>query len=154
MEDLMSKKLFTEEEQQLLRQNPYVYSVSKSSLSLTRELKELFLEAYHKGQTVRSILEDYGFVPDILGNRRIWGISSYIRSEYQEYGEFTEGHNTRGKRSSNPNLLNPVTDADEIRQLKHEVDYLKQEMEFLKKFLQSELQGSRCIAHERLFLCF
>ena len=129
----MSKKLFTEEEQQLLRQNPYVYSVSESSLSLTKEFKELFLEAYHKGQTVRSILEDYGFVPDILGNRRIWGISSYIRSEYQEYGEFTEGHNTRGKRSSNPNLLNPVTDADEIRQLKHEVDYLKQEMEFLKK---------------------
>lgn len=133
MEDLMSKKLFTEEEQQLLRQNPYVYSVSESSLSLTKEFKELFLEAYHKGQTARSILADYGFDPDILGNRRIWGISSYIRSEYQKYGEFTEGHNTRGKRSSNPNLSNPATEADQIRQLKHEVDYLKQEMEFLKK---------------------
>ena len=36
----MSKKLFTEEEQQLLRQNPYVYSVSESSLSLTKEFKE------------------------------------------------------------------------------------------------------------------
>ena len=115
----MSKKFFTEEEQQLLRQNPYVYSVSESSLSLTKEFKELFLEAYHKGQTVRSILEDYGFVPDILGNRRIWGISSYIRSEYQEYGEFTEGHNTRGKRSSSPNLSSPATEADQIRQLKH-----------------------------------
>ena len=44
----MSKKLFTEEEQQLLRQNPYVYSVSESSLSLTKEFKELFIEAYHK----------------------------------------------------------------------------------------------------------
>ena len=133
MEDLMSKKLFTEEEQQLLRQNPYVYSVSESSLSLTKEFKELFLEAYHKGQTVRSILADCGFDPAILGKRRIWGISSYIRSEYQKYGEFTEGHNTRGKRSSNPNLSNPATEADQIRQLKHEVDYLKQEMEFLKK---------------------
>ena len=117
----MSKKLFTEEEQQLLRQNPYVYSVSESSLSLTKEFKDLFLEAYHKGQTA------------ILGNRRIWGISSHIRSDYQKYGEFTDGHNTRGKRSSNPNLSNPATEADQIRQLKHEVDYLKQEMEFLKK---------------------
>lgn len=129
----MSKKLFTEQELQLLRQNPYVYNVSESSLSLTKEFKELFIEAYHKGQTARSILEDYGFDPDILGKRRIWGISSYIRSEYQKYGEFTEGHNTCGKRSSNPNVSNPVTEADEIRQLKHEVEYLKQEMEFLKK---------------------
>ena len=62
--------------------------------------KKLFLEAYHKGQTARSILEDYGFDPDILGNRRIWGISSHIRSDYQKYGEFTEGHKTRDKRSS------------------------------------------------------
>ena len=129
----MSKKLFTEEEQQLLRQNPYVYSVSESSLSLTKEFKVLFIEAYYNGQTARSILEDYGFDPDILGNRRIWGISSYIRSEYQKHGEFTEGHNTHGKRSSNPNLSNLATEADEIRQLKHEIDYLKQEMEFLKK---------------------
>ena len=129
----MSKKLFTEEEQQLLRQNPYVYSVSESSLSLTKEFKELFLEAYNKGQSARNILENYGFDPDILGKHRIWGISSYIRSEYQKYGEFTEGHNTRGKRSSSPNLSSPATVADEIRQLKHEVDYLKQEMEFLKK---------------------
>ena len=122
----MSKKLFTEEEQQLLRQNPYVYSVSESSLSLTKEFKELFIEAYHKGQTARSILEDCGFDPAILGNRHIWGISSYIRSEYQKYGEFTEGHNTRGKRSSNPNLSSPATEADQIRQLKHDETSPKQ----------------------------
>lgn len=129
----MSKKLFTEEEQQLLRQNPYVYSVSESSLSLTKEFKELFLEAYNKGQSARNILENYGFESAILGNQRIWGISSYIRNEYQEYGEFTEGRNACVKRSSKPNISNSATMADEIRQLKHEVDYLKQEMEFLKK---------------------
>ena len=44
--------------------------------------------------------ETYGFDPDILGNRRIFGISSHIRNDYQKYGEFTEGHKTRGKRSS------------------------------------------------------
>lgn len=71
----MSKKLFTEQEQPLLRQNTYVYSVSKSSLSLAKKFKELFLEAYHKGQSARSILENYDFDPGILG---IWRISCTV----------------------------------------------------------------------------
>ena len=41
----MSRKQFTEEQQQKLRQNPYVYSVTATRLSLTREFKELFMEA-------------------------------------------------------------------------------------------------------------
>ncbi len=129
----MSRKLFTEEEQQILRQNPYVYSVSEASLSLTREFKELFFEAYHKGQSTRSILEEHGFDPDILGDRRVWAIAGHIRKEYRKYGEFTEGHSNCGKIPRNIDNSKPTTEADEIRQLKHEVDYLKQEMEFLKK---------------------
>lgn len=39
----MSRKQFTEEQQQKLRQNPYVYSVTATRLSLTREFKELFM---------------------------------------------------------------------------------------------------------------
>jgi len=33
----MNRKLFTEEQQQLLRQNPYIYSVTETRITLTKE---------------------------------------------------------------------------------------------------------------------
>lgn len=47
----MSRRQFTEEQQQKLRKNPYVYSVTATRLSLTREFKELFMEACRAGGT-------------------------------------------------------------------------------------------------------
>ena len=132
----MRRKLFTEEQQQLLRQNPYIYSVTETRITLTKEFKEIFMTAYKAGESPRKILEDHGFDISIIGERRIWSISQHIRTEYQKYGEFHEGYGPRGTSATHPVLTDtdtPVSEADEIRQLRHEVDYLKQEMEFLKK---------------------
>lgn len=70
----MSRKQFTEEQQQKLRQNPYVYSVTATRLSLTREFKELFMEACRTGGTPRQILEDHGFSVELIGERRFFSI--------------------------------------------------------------------------------
>ncbi|MDO5147690.1 MAG: transposase [Eubacteriales bacterium] len=130
----MSRKLFTEEQQQLLRQNPYVYSVSASRMQLTREFKEIFMAAYNAGESPREILVNHGFDIDIIGERRIWSISQHIRSEYMEHGEFHEGYGPRSRRSPmQPSSAQPMTEKEELQKLRHEVDYLKQEMEFLKK---------------------
>ena len=151
----MDRKLFTEGQQQLLRQNPYIYSVTETRITLTKEFKELFMTVYKAGESPRKILEDHGFDISIIGARRIWSISQHIRTEYKKYGEFHEGYGPRSKAAS-PDALSdaakPVSETDEIKQLRHEVDYLKQEIEFLKKFPRSELQGSRCTAHVRFFL--
>lgn len=53
----MSRKLFTEEQQQLLRQTPYIYSVTETRITLTKEFKELFMTAYKAGESPRKILE-------------------------------------------------------------------------------------------------
>ena len=132
----MSRKLFTEEQQQLLRQNPYIYSVTETRITLTKEFKELFMTAYKAGESPRKILEDHGFDISIIGERRIWSISQHIRTEYKKYGEFHEGYGPRGETASPDaptDAAKPVSETDEIKQLRHEVDYLKQEMEFLKK---------------------
>ena len=87
---------------------------------------------------------DYNFTADIekefdisiIGERRIWSISQHIRTEYKKYGAFHEGYGPRGEAASPDaptDAAKPVSEADEIKQLRHEVDYLKQEMEFLKK---------------------
>ena len=36
----MSRKQFTEEEQQLLRQNPYIFSVTNTRITLTKKSKK------------------------------------------------------------------------------------------------------------------
>ena len=47
----MSRKLFTEEQQQLLRQNPYIYSVTETRITLTKDFKEIFMTAYKAGKS-------------------------------------------------------------------------------------------------------
>ena len=122
----MSRKQFTEEQINILRQNPYVYSVTGVRLTLTKEFKEIFMTAYQAGE--------FGDLLTDLGERRVWSISQHIREEFKKYGEFHEGYGPRSSRSaptSDPNQS--LSEKDELKQLRHEVDYLKQEMEFLKK---------------------
>lgn len=130
----MSRKLFTEEQQQLLRQNPYVHSVTAARLQLSKEFKELFLASYNAGSSPREILINYGFDLNLIGERRIWSIAHHIRAEYEKYGEFHEGYGRRvSQTAQNTDQSQVVSEKDEIKKLRGEVDYLKQEMEFLKK---------------------
>lgn len=127
----MSRRQFTEEQQQKLRQNPYVYSVTATRLSLTREFKELFIEACRAGGAPRKILEDHGFSVELIGERRFFSIPQHIREEFKKHGEFREGYSRHGNEGNA--LEGHPSGDDELKQLRHEVDYLKQEMEFLKK---------------------
>ena len=119
----MSRRIFTEEQQQLLRNNPYVYSVTASRLQLTKEFKELFLASYNAGTSPRDILINYGFDINILGERRIWSIYQHIRSEYEKYGEFHEGYGRRTISSEQTAGKSPaISDKEEIRQLRNEIN--------------------------------
>lgn len=133
----MSKKQFSDEEMAVLRQNPFTYNVTRNTLSFTREFKELFLAEYEAGNIPRQILIDHGYDPEMLGDRRIWGISQHIRKQYEKYGEVHEGvSNTKP-----PGGSKPLSDKDELKQLRHEVDYMKQEIEFLKKISSIRTTG-------------
>ena len=54
----MSKKVFTNEEVEMLRNNPYTYAVTPHILSFTKEFKELFWKEYQAGEIPRQILEN------------------------------------------------------------------------------------------------
>ena len=127
----MSKKPFTSEEIIILRQNPFTYKVTNSTLSFTKEFKELFITEYNAGGIPRQILANHGYDPEILGDRRIWGISQHLRAQYEESGGNFSGCSTVSRRAKNPDKL--LSEKDELKQLRQEVDYLKQEIEFLKK---------------------
>ena len=130
----MSKVKFTPEQQQLLGNNPYTLRVSENVLNLSKEFKELFYREYLAGSLPRDILQKYGFPPDVLGDRRIWGISHTIRKQFEETGKFRD---VRAPGSP----LTEVSPEDKIRQLEHQVSYLTQELEFLKKI--SSIRSTR-----------
>lgn len=139
----MSKKVFTNEEVEMLRSNPYTYAVTPHILSFTKEFKELFWKEYQEGEVPRQILEKHGYPADVLGKERIWGIAHTIKGQYYSEEGLREGCLKRDPSTGN----HCATTEETVRRLQNEVQYLRQEME-LKKFPQSELPGSRCAAYE------
>lgn len=138
----MGRKPFTNEQMLMLRQNPYTYSVSQFQLNFTKEFKEIFYSQYQEGELPRKILADHGYDPAVLGERRVWSISSHIREQYNKYGSFHEGSHTSGKEdpATQPRDT-PVSEKEELKRLRHELDYLKQEVEFLKKISAARTTG-------------
>ena len=92
----MSKQFFTDKQVADLLLNPNVFSVTRSTLMLTKSFKEKFYAEYLKGTLPRNILERHGFSADIIGQRRIWSITQHIKDEYAKYGEFHEGAQAAG----------------------------------------------------------
>lgn len=130
----MSKFKFTPDQQQLLRNNPYTVQVTENALSLSKEFKELFYKEYLAGALPREILEKYGYPPEILGRRRIFGIGHSIRKQFERTGEFRDIR-SRGL------PITAETPDEKIRQLELQVNYLTQEVEFLKKI--SSIRSTR-----------
>lgn len=129
-----NRNRLAEEQMEALRQNPYVLSVTQTRISLPKEFKELFHHEYSKGATPKEILERHGFDITAPGKCRIHSIGVNIRKEYERYGGFHHGYLRLSKRSDLETSVNPPkTEAEQIRRLQHEVEFLKQEMEFLKK---------------------
>lgn len=122
----MSKIQFTQEQQQLLRNNPYTARVTADSLSLSKEFKELFYKEYQSGSLPGEILRKYGYPAEVLGNRRIVGISYCIRKQFERNGEFRDARTSRADKLA-------VSSDEKLKRLEHQVNYLTQEVEFLKK---------------------
>lgn len=125
----MSIDTFSDEEVTLLRQNPYTLKVNNKSISFTKEFKDLFIAEYSAGSTTSQILRKYGYDPKVIGYRRSQGISHRIRVDYGE----KIGKAIIVKHSNSRSSSKSSSDKDELKRLRHEVDYMKQEIEFLKK---------------------
>ena len=127
----MSKKVFTDQEVEILRSNQYTYLVTPRKLCFTREFKELFLSEYQAGAVPRNILEKYGYPASLLGEKRIWGIAATIKKQSQSPDGLHEG--TLPKKKSAAGDTEVSSSDEQIRKLQSDVEYLRQEMEFLKK---------------------
>ena len=85
----MAIKTFSEEEIIELRKNPYVRSVSKTTITYALEFKEYFIAEYEKGKAPSQIIKESGFDRTVLGKERCDNISrNFRRMSKRETGEY------------------------------------------------------------------
>ncbi|MEI3045369.1 MAG: IS3 family transposase [Romboutsia timonensis] len=82
----MSKKLFTEQEIIILKQNKYIKKVSSKGITYTDEFKKIFINESINGKLPRIIFEECGFNIDIIGMQRIKSSASRWRTAFKNGG--------------------------------------------------------------------
>ena len=124
---------FTEDEQRLLFENPYVRSVCESQIRFTQAFRDEYWQRYKNGQESKDILLAMGIDPNLLGETRRIGLHKRI-AEAAANGFLTADE------EDDPSALfeNGVVPAKALAQMRHELAYLRQEVEFIKKILSTD----------------
>lgn len=131
----MAKTKFTPEQIAELRQNPYTYKVSECQIFFTSEFKEKFYQLRQDGLSLKEVIVSLGYDPEILGEKRIDGISHLINKAVREGKGFREGV---APRTSILDEECPELTRENFLKMQHELLYLRQEMEFLKKITSTK----------------
>ncbi len=127
----MSKKLFTENEISILKNNKYVKKVSLKGITYTDEFKRIFIDESNSGKTARIIFEEYGFSVDILGMRRIKGCSDRWRSAFKNGGA-SKLIDNRKYNNGRP-IEKDISIEEKYKKLEAKLKLLEAENELLKK---------------------
>ncbi len=132
----MSKKIFTDEEIEILSQNKYVKRVSKKGITYTDEFKRRFIAENQKGKFPKQIFEENGFDIDILGNERIRSAGKRWRSAFRRNGvaQLQDARKFNNGRPSEKDL----SLEEKYKKLQAKVQLLQAENELLKKLEMME----------------
>lgn len=132
----MTNKKFTQEEMDIIRQNPYVVSVTPSKISYSLAFKRFALELAKQGFTSTQIFPKAGFDPEILGKpRMIAALKKFKREAASPEGLREPRGKSREKRLAEfakEDYSRKHTKVA-IRELQKKIVHLEQQIEFLKK---------------------
>ena len=125
--------MFTDEEIEQFKSNPFTFNITKSHISFTIEAKTIFWKEYNEGIPLKIILKNYGYPPEILGEGRIDGLLKILKMQSKSKDGFTQGIYKRTTSDIDDSL--PLD--QQVRLLRGEVSFLKSQMEFLKKIISA-----------------
>ncbi|AIM15370.1 tranposase [Bacillus sp. X1(2014)] len=127
----MTKRLLTKKEQELLKKNPYVKSVSDKAITYTDEFKRHFIAENEKGKLPREIFEEAGLSEELIGIDRIKTAGKRWRAAYRNAG--IEGLEDTRKTNSGRPSDRELTLEEKIARLEAKNQLLRAENELLKK---------------------
>lgn len=113
---------FTQEQMDILLQNPNVESISSNTIRFTTEFKELALKKDKEGIPALQIFKDAGFDLNVLGKE----IPKTSIRNWRHREKYLNKNNTRY-------LAREVKKNKALKSILEENRYLKAENEFLKK---------------------
>ena len=87
---MSEKSTFTADQVKELRNSHFVLNVTKTTVSFTREFKQLFYDQRHNGQTPEEIFRRNGIDPKILGSTRIRGFAQRIEEQATRNSGFSD----------------------------------------------------------------
>lgn len=137
----MAKKPLNAEEIAQLRSSPYVASIISGRIHFTPEFKRVAYEQLTNGKPMRTIFEEHGIDPEILGESRLYGIAYKLRQNADREEGFSD---LRGQNNRKPaKETREQTLAARVELLEHELAYTRQEIEFLKKIHTADLEARK-----------
>ncbi len=131
------KNKFTEDQIQQLKGNVYVGRISELTVSFTPEFMRLYCAERVTGKRPEDIFKENGIDPKVLGRSRVKSFDIHTRRKATREEGFADERHLNRKRPQKE----PVTDADRITQLEHELAYTRQEVEFLKKIASANMEA-------------
>lgn len=128
----MSKRIFTMEEQEVLRNNPNVVSCSEKSITFIPAFKQQAVRKHKEGMTPQSIFAIAGVPVSLIGNRtpnsllkrwiaieQKWGIDALLTDGRGKHGKMGRRRKERVDKSK-------MTKDERIAYLEAENDFLAQ----------------------------
>ena len=132
----MVNRKFTQEEMDIIRQNPYVVDVSPTKITYSLAFKKFALAQAELGLKSTQIFPKAGFDPEMLGTPRMIGALKHFKREaaspkglHEASGKSRE---ERLAEFAKKDLAKKQTQTA-IRELQNKVIHLEQQIEFLKK---------------------
>lgn len=138
---MSTKKLFTPEEVEILKENPYTWKVSTDRITYTQEFQKDFWELSLQGLSGTDAFKALGYDPRMLGKERIHNTTKRIRKQ----GNSPEGIRPKPRkwmRTTRKQFkvaeLEKMSHKEVAKRMHREIVYLQQQVEFLKKVMQQD----------------
>lgn len=132
----MTNQRFTQEEIELIRQNPYVVSVCTTKIVYSLAFKKFALQQAQSGFKSPEIFRQAGFNPEMLGKPRMYAALKSIKKEAAS----PEGLHEPRVKSKEERLAKFAKEDFEkkqtkaaLKELQNKIVHLEQQIEFLKK---------------------
>jgi len=127
----MSKKLFTEQEIEILNQNKYVKRVGPKGITYTDEMKQYAISESEKGILSSEIFEKAGFDLSVIGRKRSNSSLARWKSAYQKSG--VSGLQDTRKGASGRPLERELSLEEQLERERAKSKFLEVQLEFQKK---------------------
>ncbi len=127
----MSKKLFTEQEIEILKQNKYVKRIGPKGITYTDELKHFAISKFEEGFMSTEIFELAGFDLSVIGRNRPKKALDRWKVAYKKSGVM--GLQDTRKKSSGRPLERELSLKEQLERKEARIKFLEVQLELQKK---------------------